>query len=315
MTTAIDDLAHQHSEPDILVSPYAPRWRVGAMRLPGVGTVSGKGPTGDAARISCLAEAAEILSLLARPDDRAFHGVDPHSDARREFTPPEAAIINLSDPQDLGTEGAAAGKTWEEAARGAVLERIERHAVAGWLTAKADAKLLSKTWHGSDAVKDSLERARTGSQTLRKTRFLVLEPLGPVWTIVALSQFKDGSTPITGAAASENVGEAVLGAMSEMLQMECSFALASIARQMGRATADHEQLFRRIASLESKASLWHPEQTLEPNVSSKQLDLGELAPTGTWLIDMTRKDIRIPVVRCFAPNLRSARALQRFDQG
>ncbi|MEL7446213.1 MAG: YcaO-like family protein [Pseudomonadota bacterium] len=311
----LEVLAAQNGEPDILVSPYAPGWRVAAMQLPGVGTVSGKGPTGEAARISCLAEAAEILSLLARPDDRSFQGVDPHSEMQREFTPPEVAIINLSDPRDLGTEGAAAGQTWDAAARGALLERIERHAVARWLTAEVQAKLLPETWYGSDIAENTLERARTGSQTLRQTRFLVLEPLGPVWTIVALSQFADGGAPITGAAASEKVDEAVLGAISEMLQMECSFALARIAKQMGKETATHEKLFRRIASLESKATLWQPSQTQEFHGPSKPLGLRELAPSGAWLVDITREDIRIPVVRCVAPKLRSARVLQKFNQG
>lgn len=306
---ALNDLAAQYGEPDILISPYAPGWRIAALQVSGIGTVSGKGRTADAAWTSCLAEAAEVLSLLARPDDRSFPAVDPRSGARREVAASEAAIVDLSDPLDLGSEGAAAGQTWDEAARGALLERIERHAVAGWLTDQAPAKALPQDWHGSDVAEDTLERARTGSRTLRQTLFLVLERLGPVWTIVALSQFADGSAPITGAAASENADEAVLGATSEMLQMECSFALASIAKRMGRQSATHEQLFRRIASLESRTTLWQPSQTQEIDGPSKQLELRELAPQGTWLVDITREDIRIPVVRCIAPKLRSARAL------
>lgn len=311
-----EKLARKYREPDLIVPPQAPGWNVAALNLPELGTVSGKGETAETARASCLAEAAEISSLRERPGDTEFRAFDPLNGATTTIASQKVAIRELSAVDDPGSEGAAAGITPEAAARGALLERLERHAVAQWARGLGAPHAIPEDWLDQSGLSKLLNNARDGSQTKRITRLLLLETSGAAYTILALSHYTDGTVPIIGTAAGATPLEAARAAISELLQLECSYALAMLAQHHGAPMSGHTPLLRRIARLETdRAHLLQAKWLDTVPEGNDQAALSDLSPEGIWIADMTREDIGLPVFRCYAPGLSSMRVLRMTHDG
>lgn len=307
-----DSLVRRFGEPEILVGPDAPGWRVAVLRRDDV-TVSGKGQDARTARKSCLGEAAEVFSALRRDDDIEFDAIVLPSLRAERVRAKTAVISSLDDPLDPGTEGLGAGATPSAAKMSAVLERIERAIVADWWSGDGSQRRLDPDWVEANGLRRIEHQAREGARHLRATTYLSLGRQGATPVIAAMSRDESGAWPVLGFAAHSETAMACRMALSELFQMELALALARISAQRGKPSANSAALRRAHRLEREKASLLEGGEVVPHDTGPT--DLAEVvASTGVQmtLIDLTRAEIGMPVFRAFAPDLSSARPL-KFD--
>lgn len=311
--TLFDATARKVGSPQLFQSPAAPNWFVTALNLDGIGTVSGKGPTKEAAYASCFGEATEILSALRRSDDAVFFGTDAETGACVEF---DCASVTISTPvgeSQVGSEGLGAGKSKNDAETSAFLELIERHHVAEWWMSERPGILLDDAWCCACGLENLIMDARRGAHEPRKTFLMCIGQASSVVTIAAISMQAEGRWPVLGFAAHNDPVLAAKAAVSELFQMELSLTLAQHA-SLNRADGFDKSTIDRAHLLEtSKSALLSavpgevPQKTaLRFGVVARELGVS------IQLVDLARQDIGVPVFRAIAPGLTSARAL-KFD--
>ncbi len=217
---------------------------------------------------------------------------------------------DLDPPWPLSI-GCAAGPDHLTATVSALLELIERDAVALWWRGGRRARLLPGD-HGT-AV---LARLR-GGITRRRSWFLDITNDSTVPVVVAASCNDDGHGLCCGFAARPTLGGAAEAAAREMMQMELGHHLTTMKRTMrGEATlseADQQHL-RRFTSIDVARTL--ALQPLAPPLPPGDLPLGDgrtvlgalrqrldaigVAPCA---LDLTRPAFGVPVVRVLCPGL------------
>lgn len=318
--TPLDRVADMIEPVAFLPSPFAPGWSIAASRLPDGATVSGRGPDREAARLSCLGEAAESLSAARRPDDSVFRGRDALTGAAVDVDAAAVTMTDLTDPNDPGSDGLAAGASLADATRRAVLERIERHHAALWWKDDGEIGSVSKEWLDHSGLAALLTRARAGALAPRETRFITIGAAGPARTMVAVSTEPDGSGPVTGIASGLGWAEAGRSALSELFQMELAWFIASQMALRGHP-GGHAGALERAARLHARtADLLHG-PLIDPASDPGEEPAGSLEDAiaalnhKIVLVDLTRLDIGVPVVRAHAPGLASVRALRTDPHG
>ena len=203
---------------------------------------SGRGITLPQAMISSGAEALELRASLAQSHASAKvelprlsgQAMIPALDLLSGQTRPVpaqqvyldwAAVTGEELTTDARSTGCACGCNLEEAHRMALFEAIERDAVAFW-------------WHGdvaaiplSNDLIDTQEPRLSWWLEQRPRRFQLLGLTTDVGlpVVLAVSSDPDGRHIVTGSAARFDMGSAALAAVTEMIQMEVSFARALAA--------------------------------------------------------------------------------------
>ncbi|MEM7529836.1 MAG: YcaO-like family protein [Pseudomonadota bacterium] len=301
----------------LIPGPTAPGWRIAVSRFDDGETVSGRGPTAEAATLSCLGEAAELLSARRREPDRRFPARDALSGSATLVEADAVTIADLACIEDPGTEGLGAGESLAEAELKAVLERIERHHAALWWTGRGHAERLSMGWLARAGLLGEIEAARRGAIEPRVTEALVIGRAGPASSVVAVSRRPDGRRPVLGIAAGLGAAEAARSAVSELFQMELALVIAEHVADHGDP-GQHRAILDRAMALEGPmASLLdgpeaepQPEAEPEDTPGAALEDAVRALGQPVLLVDLTRVDIGVPVARAHAPGLASTRRLK-----
>ena len=306
-------------------------------------SATGNGTSVEAALVSCLAEAADLLSQFERPGDIAAtggagelpgavaHGWIAHTiDAQpldwvsaRDAVTGAAALLpadlclrraparrNLTPPAPLSS-GAAAGRSFEAAAMRAILELCERDAAALWWHGGKCGRGFPLGHAAARAAAALIERLRGGT-TGRNASVLDITVIADVPVVAAVSADLNGRGLACGMAARCDVVEAAEAAVLEMCQMELAAPLAAAKRaeagEQALNEADRRHLRRAEFDTATCHLLWPRGMTTLEHVEAS-LDVYELTARLSgqgipiFLFDMTREDIGVHSARAVSPAL------------
>ena len=222
----------------------------------------------------------------------------------RHALPATATFLEEDRRLGLGTDltsstGTAARDDLEGAEKHAVLERVERDAVAIWWYNQLPAPRL-------EGVHDLLPQQLAAWLDARRriTWHLLIPHDLPVTTIVTLSARRDGSRPAIGAAASTDAEHAVLSATLEMLQGEIALSQMRAADHAGTppallAWSDTTNAFAK-PELAGQGSLEAPVGTPYDGL----LDALDAGGIDVYLADLTHPELGFPVIKALSPHLR-----------
>lgn len=272
------------------------------------------------ARMLSLAD--EVISASAPHDGRDIDWTLARSlCGDRTFVPTDwcvrrAARGPLMLPGAALSTGCAAGPSFVAAAGRALLELIERDAAALWWLGGRRAQPLDPNGFAAAEATSLLERLRQGNDA-RSSWLLDITTDLKVPVIVTLSVDQKQRGLVCGMAARTSVAQASRAAILEMCQMELALQFVNL-KQRQRGDAALNETDRRHLRLATEISadecdLLHP--TGEPRIHSDSQDrtaedvLAHLITAFTRnsieaaLVDLTRPDLDIPVVRAVAPDL------------
>ena len=302
---------------------------------------------------SCVGEGIEYLSQFAQPEDELVTGpitayaaqLDPAScgfveavfaarhisaDRRVSWMPVNRivgataswfpadlclrrAATEFAPPLKLST-GCAAGSTMDAAALHAMLELIERDAVALWWRGGRRGRGISAESAAGQAAACLLARLRQGQSDRRTVLLDITTDLG-VPVAAAFSTLPDGRGFARGFGARLNLADAACSAIFELCQSELSLhVIAAKQRQSGESAlndSDRRQLTRARRLNPHDCLLLQPDGAANPPVSLPGDPLTaivqKLAASGiaAYSIDLTRPQFNVPVIRVLAPGLQS----------
>ncbi len=264
----------------------------GAVRL----SVAGNGETLETAFVSCLGEAADLLSQFERPGDiRAVEAGGGHTNFMADGWIAAAAAratrsidwINASDassgepallPVDLClrrpparraiepvgalSAGAAAGPSLEIAALRAALELCERDAAAIWWLGGCRPKGFALEHPATKVGAELIARLRQG-ETARRTILLDITADIGVPVVAAVSMDHDGRGMAYGLSSRLITSDAVKAAVLEMCQMEMAAPIAQAKHAEGGDAVLNEADRRHLRRAEFAAAdceLLHPQE-------------------------------------------------------
>ncbi len=201
------------------------------------------------------------------------------------------------------SSGCAAGATRDEAIVGAFLELVERDALSIWWYGRHRRPAFgSVAFAGAESLLASLGSRRRGFHLLDLTTDFGI----PV--CAAVSAEPGGRLVAVGAAAHFDPDRAALGALTEMLQTELSLGLRA------REPLDDGDAFGfwiRHVSLGTMPHLFPSAQVSSPARPEFPVDVAGCirlcreAGLRILVIDLTRPELGIPVVRVVVPGLRT----------
>ena len=217
--------------------------------------------------------------------------------------------------------GCAAGPTRDKARLSALLELIERDAVALW-------------WRGGNAAARfendetvAAVNAMRGGVSQRTTWFLDLTTDIGVPVAAAVSADSRGGTVALGFAARMTMVAAALAALNELAQMELANHIVKLkverAGRVSCAPAEVRQL-ERLSVLHAGMSSLSGADT--PRVHERIPGVGDVETLDNVValltqrgipvhcVDLTRADIAVPVVKVFAPLLQAEPAIAQTER-
>ena len=322
-------------------------------RLAGLplGNLAGSGLTTDQAFESCVGEGIEYLSQFLRADDpivtapsgETADGKDAEArqfiagvfDARNRPTawiatrrmadgmeawfPIELCLRtakrDVSPPFKLST-GCAAGATLADATLRAMLELIERDALALWWRGGRRGRPIAANSATARTAAALLAQLRQGCDR-RDTWLLDITTDIGIPVVVAVSADADGYGCACGFASRLTRVEAARAAIFEMCQVELGQHVVAVKRHSDGDAAlsdDERRILRRGTELDARrcalmqpAGADAPETAAAPSEAEVALQhvvdrfdrLGIMA----YLLDLTRVEFGIPVARVLAPHL------------
>ncbi|MET3842808.1 YcaO-like family protein [Bradyrhizobium sp. OAE829] len=215
-------------------------------------------------------------------------------------------------PRTALSVGVAAGPTFDWAASRALLELIERDAASLWWQGGRRGKAIALDDPAMGEIVRLMRALR--QQTDDRTSWLldITTDVG-IPVIAALSCDKDGRQLAYGLSARLSIEEAARGAILELCQTELAILFARIKRdeagEQMLSPSDRAHV-ERIAAIHAECDLLHSIHLRVYNdtpATGSELSLvgGAMAKSGieTVLVDMTRPQFDIPVVRALAPAL------------
>jgi ribosomal protein S12 methylthiotransferase accessory factor len=216
-------------------------------------------------------------------------------------------------PRTALSVGVAAGPSFDWAASRALLELIERDAASLWWIGGRRGRIVPLDEPAMVEVTKLLDTLRQQTKD-RASWLLDITTDIDVPVIVALSCDRDGRQLAYGLAARLSIAEAARAAILELCQTELAILLAKIKRvEMGderllptdRAHLERDAMIRadRCELLHpSGVQLVHHETVGMSDLSAVVHALGR-AGIEAALLDLTRPEFDIPVVRAVAPAL------------
>jgi ribosomal protein S12 methylthiotransferase accessory factor len=243
----------------------------------------------DAAIEWCALTNAFDGSTMLAPADFVFIG-------RREAG--DEAAVAVAD-----SNGCAAGTGAEAAKFAALLELIERDATARWWYGRRARRsvALADLSAAIPALADFVTEARDRDARV----FDITSDLG-VPAFASMSADHAGHAVALGFAAKPSATEAVLSAVTEMLQMEFSLAMAQAEPDASPQWARWiREVTTALPPLDA-CSFWDAALFIEERSAitpGSALEACEKAGVGVWFADMTRDEIGIPVFRALSTEL------------
>jgi len=212
--------------------------------------------------------------------------------------------------------GSAAGRSRETAALHGLLELIERDAAGLWWRGGQLGRSIPAQHEASGTAENLLRQLRHGAPAPRRTRLLDITTDIGVPCVAAVSCKPDGSGFAVGLAARPTLEAAVRSAIIEMCQLELADAVVATKRSERGDDAlnaqDRTHLRRAMINADQCILL----QPVTEHVAHFSIDATEasvifdliverLEKLGieTFCIDLTRRDLGIPVIRVIAPGL------------
>jgi thiazole/oxazole-forming peptide maturase SagD family component len=308
-------------------------------------SASGTGLTTEDAMLSCLGEAVEAISQFERTGDVTVHPA-AHcvtsgwiAQAMASATRPGDWVraVNAASggpaaiPADIClrreparrcftpvgalSAGVAAGATLDDAAERALLELIERDALALWWLGGRLPRAIAPGDPLTAPSQSLIRHLRAGIQS-RVTTLLELTTDLAVPVIAACSHDSSGFALACGVAARGDRQSAAAAAIREMMQMEVA---PYVARRKRAESGDHalndadRRHIERHALHVPSCALFKVRRPLARTTAIGSTGnivrhLGRLGAE-TFRVDLTRPDMGVPVVRAVAPDL------QPFDRG
>jgi ribosomal protein S12 methylthiotransferase accessory factor len=222
-------------------------------------------------------------------------------------------------PNTALSTGVAAGPTAEGAAVRAVLELVERDAVALWWAGGRRGRPIALESAAMAVAAQLLIRIRDGARGRVSWLLDVTTDLG-IPCVVALSVAEDGKGLACGMAARLTLAEASRAALFEMCQMELATLVVDLKRQQRGDDAlnvvDRQHLARATTLDAQTCDLLHPigaprdmpSAAAESDVEALVVQQAAFAArqVEVALVDLTRAEYGIPVMAAVAP------LLQRF---
>jgi ribosomal protein S12 methylthiotransferase accessory factor len=210
------------------------------------------------------------------------------------------------------SSGCAAGVTREEATLRALLELIERDAVALWWRGGRRGRAVAPGSEAASGAAELLAQARQGHGH-RTSWLLDITTDVEIPVIAAISTGSDGYGFAVGFGARLTVADAARAAVFELCQVELGLHVVAAKRRESGDEAmnesDRRQL-RRGTFDTRKCALLRPQtgDFAEPSTapaSSLQhvLDRLQARDIAVYAIDLTRPQFLVPVVRVLAPGL------------
>jgi ribosomal protein S12 methylthiotransferase accessory factor len=225
--------------------------------------------------------------------------------AEQDFKPP----LKLSS-------GCAAGITVEVATLRALLELIERDAVALWWRGGRRGRSIPSDSEAARAAADLLGQLRHAN-TDRKTWLLNITTDVEIPAVAAISARPDGYGFAFGFGARLNLADAARAAIFELCQVELGQHVVAAKRHEsgdeGLSEGDRRQLRRGTLFDTGSCTLLQPEA--DPDFTSIEgpadsgsglqhiLERLEALGIAAYCIDLTRPQFGVPVVRVLAPGL------------
>jgi ribosomal protein S12 methylthiotransferase accessory factor len=225
----------------------------------------------------------------------------------------QAAEQDFKPPLKLSS-GCAAGTSVEAATLRALLELIERDAVALWWRGGRRGRPIAPDSEAAHAAAELLAQLRQGN-TERKAWLLDVTTDIGIPAVAAISTRPDGYGFAYGFGARLNLADAVRAAIFELCQVELGQHVIAAKRHESGDEAlnesDRRQLKRGTLFDTNNCKLLQPEtepgpvSRESPDASSLQHVLERLEARGiaVYAIDLTRPQFGVPVVRVLAPGL------------
>ncbi len=226
-----------------------------------------------------------------------------------------AAVRDFDPPLRLST-GCAAGVTFDAAALRGALELIERDAAALWWRGGRRGRAIAADSEVGRAATELLAELRQGKQE-RRTWLLDITTDLDIPAVAAVSSGADGFGFAFGLGARLTLVDAACAAIFEMCQVELGpHVVAAKRRESGDDALQEGDLrhLRRTTLIDTRlCPLLQPEGLSGAGPSAIPADpaaalrciaerLTEHGIT-TFLLDLTRPDFDVPVVRVIAPGL------------
>ncbi len=259
----------------------------------------------------------DLLAASGRPVDWL---PATSADGRRSTLVPADICLRRSDNRRMLplrgplSAGSAVGRSREQAASRAILELIERDAVALWWLGGRRGRPMSPNGEMASEAASLLSELRAG-QGGRVAWLLDITTDLRVPTFVALSADDDGRRLACGFAARTSARDAIRAAILEMAQVETAFALVeSKLAEGGPAALDEvdRRHLRRGALDAGACSLLHPDgwpadwpEGETHGSTDLEALLRRLGDRGAdvWLVNLTRADLGVDAIRAFIPTL------------
>lgn len=243
-------------------------------------------------------------------------GSAPRSGDHDVLLPADWCLRRPPGQQHLGPRtalsvGVAAGPTFDWAASRALLELIERDAASLWWMGGRRGKAVPADHPAMAEIQRLVGTLRQYAQDRRSWVLDITTDIG-IPVVAALSCNVDGQQLAYGLAARLSLEDAARAAILELCQTELAILLAQIKQvESGNLSpTDRAHLERGAAIKADQCALLHP---IEQNLTHSEKVVGPELPAiasamgrcgiETALVDMTRPQFGIPVVRAVAPAL------------
>jgi ribosomal protein S12 methylthiotransferase accessory factor len=226
----------------------------------------------------------------------------------------QAAAQDFKPPLKLSS-GCAAGTTVEAATLRALLELIERDAVALWWRGGRRGRSIQPGSEAARAAAELLAQLRQGNAD-RKTWLLDITTDVEIPAVAALSTRPDGYGFAFGFGARLNLADAARAAIFELCQVELGQHVVAAKRHESGGAAlnesDRRQLRRGTLFDTTDCALLQPETALRSVMTERPDSVSGLEDALERLqarritvhaIDLTRPQFGVPVVRVLAPAL------------
>ncbi len=254
------------------------------------------------AKMSAAGEAVELLASLARVDQSSdqISAVNLLSDSE-VVLPADQVFLDYAQARNSPTSfeanslGCAAGLNLEDAHRRALLECVERDAMAIWWYGRQSRRHLAI--QQLDKVTPRLSWWLASRN--RKTVLIDITSDIGIPVIAAVSAKPDGTHIAIGTAASPSAIEAMVSAVTEMVQTETSMRMAE------HAGDDELKFWLAHASLNAMPQFQPDRGERKTLVSSANSILSQVSTAGfePLAVDLTLAEFPLAVARVIVPGL------------
>lgn len=261
---------------------------------------------------------ADTLAASSVEADRPIAWVKANrlSDNTKVHFPLDLCYRRRASEQDFAprlklSSGCAAGATIEAATLRALLELIERDAVALWWRGGRRGRSIAPNSEAAAVAVELLAQLRQGRAD-RKTWLLDITTDVEIPAVVALSTSLDGFGFAFGLGARLTVAEAARAAVFELCQVELGqHVIAAKRHESGDGALnenDRRQLRRSTLFDTRQCELLQPDadpgdQSTSVGGLEQALERLQARGVAAYTIDLTRPEFGIPVVRVLAPAL------------